>query len=561
MAEHDISLVTAKAGSVIAENMKVSLATAAGALTPSTITAMVGIHNGTALKLAPTVTTALGKLHYSNIADPGLWSAANIARANLTNFQANLMPAGNHAAFGSYLNQAQGHIADATELKTATDFISTTSFSDYGTGITNMSSMTTQGLDGALGDLGSAAKAFEAAGPVFDLKDMSKFGTSAGLIDKLNTVKLGNASGINGAIAGAGLDLSMPEHTAQVDRIMTSINDPKVISTVVEQLGISPPGGVATAGSEYSNTWDNIAPNSTYAPTAATAKYFTKNTLGSDASPLGSDARAIDTPSTSYSGTTGVVSTRASASLLPTGDYTTAPLSAAELPTTMARRSVLPTVAGINNLKDLTDLNKLANPNDVAGLTGGLNGMASKFSDMGAKFSSPAAAAGMCSAIEVPSIPNLEAAAPSLSGLMSGMSTEIDTMVSGGLPITGSVPSMTDFMQHVAGGPHIDALNSDVNATTIAALNTSVTQTSSAFANIGIDLTAPPMPSMGSSMNFATSLHKYGADASGSGVADILKNMANTASPTGDAIVASLAEGKNKALMMAQGIAPLKFGG
>lgn len=459
MAEHDISLVTAKAGSVIAENMKVSLATAAGALTPSTITAMVGIHNGTALQLAPSVTIALGKLHYSNIADPGLWSAANIARANLTNFQANLMPAGNHAAFGSYLNQAQGHIADATELKTATDFISTTSFSDYGTGITNMSSMTTQGLDGALGDLGNVSKAFEAAGPVFDLKDMSKFGTSAGLVDKLNTVKLGNASGVNGAIAAANLDLNMPEHTAQVNKVVGSINDPKVISTVTEQLGITPGGPIA-------------------------------------------------------------------------------------------------------NLKDLTDLSKIA-PSG-SGLTGAnlpdMNAMASKFSDMGAKFSSPAAAAGMCSAIEVPSIPNLEVAAPSLSGLMSGMSTEIDTMVSGGLPITGSVPSMTDFMQHVAGGPHIDALNSDVNATTIAALQTSITQTSSAFTNIGIDLTAPPMPSMGSSMNFATSLHKYGADASGSGVADILKNMANTDSHYGDAIVASLAEGKNKALMMAQGIAPLKFG-
>ena len=491
MSEHDISLVTAKAGSVIAENMKVSLATASGALTPSTITAMVGIHNGTALKLPQSVTDAVDKLHYSNIADPGLWSAANIARANLTNFQANLMPAGNHAAFGSYLNQAQGHIADATELKKATDFISNTSFSDYGSGITNMSSMATQGLDGALGDLGSASKAFEAAGPVFDLKDMSKFGTSAGLIDKLNSVKLGNASGINGAIAGAGLDLSMPEHTAQVDRIMTSINDPKVISTVVEQLGINPPGGVATS-------------------------------FSSRVKPLG---YALDG----------------------TALYGTNP--------------GLPAVGGINNLKDLTDLNKLANPSDVAGLTGGLSGMASKFSDMGAKFTNPAAAASMCSAIEIPSIPSLEAAAPSLSGLMGGMSTQIDTMVTGGLSISGSTPTMTDFMQHVSGGPAIDAFNSGtIDLSSITALDTSVTQTSSAINSIGIDLSSPPLPSLGSSMSFATGLHKFGADTSGSGVADILKNMANTASASGDAIKASLAEGKNKALMMAQGIPPLKFG-
>jgi hypothetical protein len=68
------------------------------------------------------------------------------------------------------------------------------------------------------------------------------------------------------------------------------------------------------------------------------------------------------------------------------------------------------------------------------------------------------------------------------------------------------------------------------------------------------------MPSLGSAMSFATNLHKIGADTSGSGITDALKNMANTASASGDAIKASLAEGKNKALMMAQGIAPLKFG-
>jgi hypothetical protein len=464
MAEHDISLVTAKAGTVIAENMKVSLATAAGALTPSTITAMVGIHNGTALKLPQSVTDVVNKLTpiAGNILHP-FHIEANTALTNLTSLHTGMGfgSTPNHAAFGQVLNQTQGHIADSQELKKATDFISNTSFSDYGTGITNMSSMTTQGLDGALGDLGNVSKAFTAAGPAFDLKDMSKFGTSAGLIDKLNSVKLGNASGINGAIAGAGLDLSMPEHTAQVDKIMGSITDPKVISTVTEQLNISPGGSIA-------------------------------------------------------------------------------------------------------NLKDLTDLSKLA-PSG-SGLTAAnlpdMSAMASKFSDMGAKFSSPAAAAGMCSAIEIPSVPNLEASAPSLSGLMSGMSSNINSMVSGGLPITGSVPSMTDFMQHVSGGPAIDAFNSaSIDANSIAALNTSITQTSSAFTNIGIDLSAPPLPSLGSSMSFATSLHKIGADTSGSGITDTLKNMVNPDTTGGDAIVASLAEGKNKSLMMAQGIAPLKFGG
>jgi hypothetical protein len=146
---------------------------------------------------------------------------------------------------------------------------------------------------------------------------------------------------------------------------------------------------------------------------------------------------------------------------------------------------------------------------------------------------------------------------------MSDMSSNIGSMVSGGLPITGSVPNMTDFMQHVAGGPAIDAFNgASIDVGTINALNTSITQTSSAFNNIGIDISsAPPKLGLGGAMGFATSLHKIGADTSGSGITDTLKNMVNTDSHYGDAIVASLAEGKNKSLMMAQGIAPLKFGG
>ena len=59
-------------------------------------------------------------------------------------------------------------------------------------------------------------------------------------------------------------------------------------------------------------------------------------------------------------------------------------------------------------------------------------------------------------------------------------------------------------------------------------------------------------------MNFATSLHKFGTDSELSG---LLGNMAVPGSQYGDAIKASLAEGKNKALMAVHGIKPLSFTG
>ena len=471
MAEHDISLVTSKASSTVVESMKVALATASAAITPATLTAMVGIKEGSALTLPASVTGAMSGLGAiaGNILHP-LYGAASAALTNLTNFQANLMPAGNHAAFGSFLNQAQGHIGDSIEINKATTFMSGTSFEEMGKGITNMSSMATQGLDGALGSLPNAASAFEAAGPVFDLNKISSLGSTTGFVDKLNSVKLGNASGVNAAIAAAGLDMTNPEHAPAISKIVGSIKDPAIIATIQDQLKISP-GGV------------------------------------------------------------------------------------------------------IGNLNDFTDLSKLAPAGSaLASLptTGlpDLSAMASKFGDMGAKFANPAAAAGLLNGIKIPSIPNLNSFAPSLSGLTSSLSSNIANMTgkaSGLSALNGAngLPNVTDFTHAVSGGPELTAIHeagSAITADHITALSDSLVKSQGLMAAAGIDITAPPMPSLGSAMSFATSLHKFGADASGSGISDVLGGMANPGSAFGDSIKASLAEGKNKALMAAHGISPLKFG-
>jgi hypothetical protein len=471
MAEHDISLVTSKASSTVVESMKVALATASAAITPATLTAMVGIKDGSALALPASVTGAMSSLGAitGNILHP-LYGAASAALTNLTNFQANLMPAGNHAAFGSFLNQAQGHIGDSIEINNATTFMSETSFEEMGAGITNMSSMATQGLDGALGSLTHAASAFEAAGPVFDLNKISSLGSTTGFVDKLNSVKLGNASGVNAAIAAAGLDMTNPEHAPAISKIVGSIKDPAIIATIQDQLKISPGGA-------------------------------------------------------------------------------------------------------IGNLNDFTDLSKLAPAGSaLAALptTGlpDLSAMASKFGDMGAKFANPAAAAGLLNGIKIPSIPNLNSFAPSLSGLVSSLSSNIANMTgkaSGLSALNGAngLPNITDFTHAVSGGPELSAIyaaGSAMTADHITALSDSLTKSQGLMAAAGIDITSPPMPSLGSAMSFATSLHKFGADASGSGISDVLGGMANPGSAFGDSIKASLAEGKNKALMAAHGISPLKFG-
>jgi hypothetical protein len=184
--------------------------------------------------------------------------------------------------------------------------------------------------------------------------------------------------------------------------------------------------------------------------------------------------------------------------------------------------------------------------------------MASKLSDMGAKFPSPSAAANMLKNIKTPALPNLNSSATSLAGLMGAHAPDLANLTGTGSGPLG-VPSMTDFMQAVSGGPMIsNLLAGGVNSTSIAQIESMVTNTKSLISKMGVDIDndLPTPKSLGSIMGFATSLHKIGADTSGSGVANVLESMC-TADEYGDAVKASLAEGKNNALMAANNIAPL----
>ena len=219
---------------------------------------------------------------------------------------------------------------------------------------------------------------------------------------------------------------------------------------------------------------------------------------------------------------------------------------------------------GIQSLKDLGDYTKTADPGAIKGLTTDAAGMAGKFSDMGASFPNMGSATSMLSKISVPSIPGLDAAAPSLNSLTSGLSSQLNSMTGVNLSTAlspnlgpGGLPSITDFVQSVAGGPAFtNILENGVTADTIAALAASTSKATSLFATAGVDLTVPPPPGLGSAMNFATGLHKFGTNSEMSG---LLGNMAVPGTQYGDSIKASLAEGRNKALMSQNGIPPLNF--
>lgn len=258
------NIVTAKAGTVVAENLKLALATpSSSSLTPSTITAMVGINAGTALQLAPDVQNVMTLLAAKAASsDFPANVQAQTALTNLTTLQNKILPSGNHGAFGSFLNQAKAHIGNATDLQNTTNFIGNSSFGDFGSGITNMSSMLDQGLTGEFGSLSAASAALSSSGSMFDGIDPKNIGSPVGLVQALNNNKLGNASGVNAKLAAAGVnlsDLTNPVYADKIAQVTGSIKDPAVLNTVADQFGQNPFGGLPSYNGSDSSIYNNSA--------------------------------------------------------------------------------------------------------------------------------------------------------------------------------------------------------------------------------------------------------------------------------------------------------------
>ena len=248
-------IASARSMSTYADGQYVAIGFPKGGLTPATITAMVGFSKGQGLQVNESVGQAMSAMD-AKIAtlDPNVDGVliTQITNAkNKLNDLSDKIFAGGPAAFMQKFNAARGHIADSIELKKVTAFTANQSLDSFGSGMQSISSLSTNGLDGALGDMTAASKAMTAAGSLFDLSDMANFGSSTGLINKLTSSKMSNSTGINAALANAGItDLTNPANADKIDKVMASITDPKVLKDVADQFNISPPGGLPDLGTQ-----------------------------------------------------------------------------------------------------------------------------------------------------------------------------------------------------------------------------------------------------------------------------------------------------------------------
>ena len=588
-------IVTAQASRTTVENKYSTLARDAGSITPTTLTAMDGIHRNVALRRHPTATTVITALQNAQ------------GNSLLPNYHANyttLNSIGNsmqsqsdkqlvsNTQFGAMFSQATNHVEATHQLRLKTDFIANTSFADYGSGITSMSDTLDQGMTSSFGDLNASAKAMSATKGVFDPSDMKTYGTYEGLYNNMTKNKLANYSGLNSNLQKYNVNpaqISDPAYSEQVEASFASITDPSTLKTMADQFDLKP-DSVVTA-----------KPPTDFNPFASTPGY------------TGSDASVLSTPGFLTPSTT----TASGTTTLPplTGDV---PDFDSSTPTAFgsgAKPEVGVGGGGIESAKDFLAMNKVTGGTDLTGMKDGLeySDIGQKLSGMGASFEDPDEAARMFESMGLPAPDGMELYDGPTSPAVSMGGLSINSMTGTGTGIAG-LPTTRDFVPCCAGSTEIDTVYaqfesggiSGIDLASANLINDQVNLANSLMTKAGIDIDNPPAKNLGHTMTFGTNLHRYGADdlnnptnttafgasaAPGEprggyagidgiddfgksttglvnsdllsgfmGTGDVLRDMANTSDKSGQAVIASLHEGKNKAVMQQNGILPLNYG-
>jgi hypothetical protein len=526
----DDIIASARSMTTVADGQYVAIGTPKAAITPATLTAMVGMAQGggAAIDIAPKVNEAMTKLQ--TVASGTDYPAnvnAQAALNTLTTIQGKLFNKDDAGGFGAIVGKVQSHISNSNDVLNSTTFLKGVDYPDFGSGITDMSSMGDRGMTSVFGSLPGAGKAMSSFGTMFNGIDVKRFGTPSGLVESLQNNKLANATGLNQKLADAGVDLNNihdPVYADKISGVLGSIKDPAAINTSADQFGITNPfaGLPSYTGSDASlyNT-QNVFGSSATAPVATTVPTAGTNAFGA--------------PTT-------------------TGFPTTTGSSTASTAFGASQAPDVGNAGGIQSLKDLSDYTKTANPSDTAGFAG-MDSLTSKFKDMGAGSVVDASkASSFFSSIQKVPTPLTNTAHPTLNSLITSHSSTITGLIG-----SSSIPTAQDFLGPVAGCSELDALADGVTDDKISALNTKLASTNTFLSAAGITTaTAPATQTLSGVMGFATKLHTYGKDASTGGIGSMLKNMANGATKYGEAVKASLAEGKNNDLLSANGIGPLK---
>lgn len=493
-----------------------------GAFTPSTITAAVGIYRNAAFRRHPTVSNVITRLSsYNSTSGSGnhhpLANRMKATAARMTEWSEELLQTNFY--FTEAFIAASWHIKRSHELITAVEFIANIAFNEIGDGVTNISSSLDQGIAQYFGTsvttpkqpLDDLVTALASTGTLYNYNDMQTYGTAQGLITSLTENKLANSTGLNEALAKFNVDTDQiddPSYADQIKGALSSVRDLSALKTVSQQFGV--------------------------------------------------------------------------------------------------------TGTNISSLQDFTDVKKLTN-NSIPNFNKSLSQIGSKFSEMGAEFSSSIlGAAVMLNNLSTPSIPNLDSYR-SLRALMNDLADDIVDLIFGRVDdnnddddgndndrrspfagkLRGTGPAnmlrLWDYFNILTSNPPIDRVHDLTNIYNLTEsmlddIDAEIERSRALFDAAGFSGTTfeKPMGNLEGVLAFALDLHRHGADElfkdpeTLTGVEppskqlvgpSVYRFMGSTevltaiASPNkyGEAVLAAMAEGKNRLLLLPNGMTPYEY--
>ena len=209
-------------------------------ITPSMLVAITGICNVSALQVSPVITNAISSItaYASSISGSNPTLSANLTTAvSSLSTQSNIVLSG----FTSFIGQVLSHITTVQTITNSVNFVSNIQYTDLGSGITNISSLSDQGLSETLGNLLVVAEVIQNASKVYDITHMESFGLPGGLVSSTMTNKLANYAGVNAQLSQYGVDpnqLNDSRFYPQIINALRTITDQTILDTVTDHYGL-----------------------------------------------------------------------------------------------------------------------------------------------------------------------------------------------------------------------------------------------------------------------------------------------------------------------------------
>ena len=210
-------------------------------ITPSMMVAITGICNvSDTLQVSPVITNAISSItaYASSISGSNPTLSANLTTAaSSLSTQSNIVLSG----FTSFIGQVLSHITTVQTITNSVNFVSKIQYTDLGSGITDITSLSDQGLSETLGNLLVVAEVIQNASKVYDITHMESFGLPGGLVSSTMTNKLANYAGVNAQLSHYGVDPSQLNDSRfypQIINALRTITDQTILDTVTDHYGL-----------------------------------------------------------------------------------------------------------------------------------------------------------------------------------------------------------------------------------------------------------------------------------------------------------------------------------